>query len=83
MGWAMFGNKVLLTSSDPNFMYLERNGLPGDIGGKYYFLIYVAIFFFIYACIFMPIIFYRHRHGQPQNAWNITTGEGKSLDKPK
>lgn len=61
MAWAMFANKVLLTKIDPNYMFLERNGLPGDFGGSWYFLVYIAIFFLIYAAIFVPVMIYRRK----------------------
>lgn len=54
MGWAQFGNKVLLAGKDYNYMFLEENGLPYNFGGKYYFLIYIAIFFTMYFTIFIP-----------------------------
>ena len=54
MGWAELGNRVLLAGKHYNYMFLEQNGLPYNFGGKFYFLIYIAIFFTMYSAIFIP-----------------------------
>lgn len=50
--WATLANDVFFKNYNTNYMYLKRNALPGNIGGKYYFLIYIAIFFIMLALIF-------------------------------
>lgn len=50
----MFANKIVFAGYDTNFMYLEKSGFPNEFGGKYYFGLYVIIYFIvltiIYAC---------------------------------
>lgn len=50
MGWATLANYVFFPGS--NYMYLVNNALPGNIGGDYFFLVYVAIFAVFFAIIF-------------------------------
>lgn len=52
IGWASLANEVFFKAYDTNYMYLKRNGLPGNLGGNYYFLIYMAIFIIMTLCIF-------------------------------
>lgn len=52
MGWAMLANDVFFKDYDTNYMYLKRNALPGNLGGDYYFLIYITIFFILLGLIF-------------------------------
>lgn len=59
IGWAILANKVIFKNQDTNFMFLEYNGLPGDLGGKYYILIYTAIFLIMYLAIFITPIVWR------------------------
>lgn len=65
--WATLANKVFFKDYDTNYMFLERNGLPGNIGGKYYFLIYVAIFFIMGALIFALPALSRHLKARKAN----------------
>ncbi|MFA6801528.1 MAG: hypothetical protein WCR19_05425 [Acholeplasmataceae bacterium] len=56
--WATFANEVLFKAYDTNYMYLRRNGLPGNLGGNYYLLIYGAIFLLLYGLIVgLPYLF--------------------------
>ncbi len=58
LAWATFLNKVLLKDYNSNFFYLERNMLPGNLGGKYFFGIYTIIFFLLLAIIYgIPVIY--------------------------
>lgn len=60
MGWATLANEVVFKGYDPNYMYLRHNGLPGDIGGQNYFLIYIAIFLLFSASIYgLPFLYKR------------------------
>ena len=52
MGWATLANEVIFKGLDTNYMYLRHNGLPGNIGGDYYFLLYVVLFIFFSAAIY-------------------------------
>lgn len=52
MFWAMLANDVFFKDYNTNYMYLKRNALPGNLGGDYYFLIYIAIFFVLLGLIF-------------------------------
>ena len=55
--WATFLNKVLFKNYNPNYLYLERNMLPGQIGGKYFFFIYAIIFFILLLLFYtLPIL---------------------------
>lgn len=59
--WATLANEVFFKAYDTNYMYLKRNGLPGDIGGAYYFLIYIVIFFIMLGLIFgIPTVYRRY-----------------------
>jgi len=60
MLWATLANKVFFKSYDPNYMYLRKNGLPGDIGGDYYFLIYSGIFIIMLLFIYGIPTYYRN-----------------------
>ncbi len=58
MGWATLANEVVFKGYDTNYMYLRHNGLPGDLGGDNYFLIYVAIFIVFSASIYgLPLAY--------------------------
>lgn len=59
MVWATFLNKVLFKSYNPNYLYLERNMLPGQIGGKYFFFIYAIIFFILLLLFYILPILYK------------------------
>ena len=61
MAWASFANEVLFRKYDTNYMYLKESGLPGDFGGDFYFAIYVIIFCFVFAAIYLPPVIYRRR----------------------
>jgi uncharacterized membrane protein YwaF len=50
--WALFGNEVLFKGYDTNYMYLRENGLPDDLGGKYYLWVYIAIYFIFLLAIY-------------------------------
>jgi uncharacterized membrane protein YwaF len=65
MLWATLANEVFFKAYDPNYMYLRHNGLPGDLGGHYYFLVYTAIFALLLGLIFgIPSLsrHYRAKH---------------------
>jgi len=64
MGWATLANEIFFVGLDSNYMYLRHNGLPGDIGGQYYFLIYTAIFLLFYGLIFGIPTLYRKTKNQ-------------------
>lgn len=56
--WATFLNKILFKNYNPNYLYLERNMLPGQIGGKYFFFIYAIIFFILLVLFYtLPILY--------------------------
>lgn len=58
--WATLANDVFFRNYNTNYMYLKRNGLPGNLGGDYYFFIYIAIFMVMWGLIFgLPEL---HRH---------------------
>lgn len=57
--WAMLANDVFFKDYNTNYMYLKRNALPGNIGGDYYFFIYIGIFFLLLGLIFGIPEFYR------------------------
>lgn len=62
MGWATLANEVIFRGYDTNYMYLRHNGLPGNLGGDYYFLVYVVVFALFSAFIYgIPLIY---RNGQ-------------------
>jgi hypothetical protein len=65
MGWATLANEVFYVGLDPNYMYLRHNGLPGDLGGEYYFLIYTGIFFIFFGLIFGIPESYRKLNQKP------------------
>lgn len=52
MGWATLANEIIFKGYDTNYMYLRHNGLPGNIGGDLYFLVYVAIFLIFSVAIY-------------------------------
>ncbi len=55
--WAIFLNKVMFKNYEPNYFYLEKNMLPGNLGGKYFFVIYTIIFFALLGIIYLlPVI---------------------------
>ncbi len=65
MGWATLGNDVFFKNYNTNYMYLKYNALPGNIGGKYYFLIYILIFFLLLAFIYgVPYIYRKVKKNQ-------------------
>lgn len=59
MGWASLANYVFFKEYDTNYMYLKRNALPGNIGGDFYFLVYVAIFAVFFGIIYGTPTLYR------------------------
>lgn len=59
MGWATLANEVIFKGYDTNYMYLHHNGLPGDLGGNLYFLVYVVIYFVFSAAIYGSPLLYR------------------------
>ena len=60
MGWATLANEVLFKGYDTNYMYLRHNGLPGDLGGDAYFLVYIAIYLLFSAAIYGSPVIYRN-----------------------
>ena len=57
MLWATLANNVFFKNYDTNYMYLKANGLPGNLGGDYYFLIYAALFIVMNFIIFgIPVL---------------------------
>lgn len=50
--WGTLANEVFFKAYDTNYMFLKRNGLPGNIGGDYYLLIYLGIFLLLLGLIF-------------------------------
>lgn len=58
--WAMLANEVFFKGYDNNYMYLKENGLPENLGGDYYFLIYVVIFIVMINIIYGIPTFYRY-----------------------
>ncbi len=52
MLWATLANEVFFRGYDTNYMYLKENGLPDNLGGDVYFLIYVVIFLLMFSIIF-------------------------------
>jgi len=52
LAWAMFLNKIVFKKYNSNYFYLENNMLPGNMGGKYFFLLYVIIFFVLLLSIY-------------------------------
>jgi hypothetical protein len=62
MLWGTLANEVFFKAYDPNYMYLRHNGLPGNFGGDFYFLIYGAIFALFLSLIFgIPSLYRHHR----------------------
>jgi uncharacterized membrane protein YwaF len=62
LGWAALANEVFFRGYSNNYMYLKSNGLPGNIGGDYYFLIYVVIFIVMINIIFgIPTVYRYYR----------------------
>ena len=59
LGWAILANEVFFRGYDNNYMYLKENGLPGNLGGDYYFLIYVLIFILLISIIYGSPTLYR------------------------
>jgi uncharacterized membrane protein YwaF len=59
--WGTLANEVFFEAYDTNYMYLKRNGLPGNIGGDYYLLIYLGIFLILLAIILGVPTLYRKR----------------------
>lgn len=57
--WGTLANEVFFKGTNSNYMYLKENGLPGNIGGDYYLVVYAAIFFFFFALIFGIPTLYR------------------------
>lgn len=58
--WATLANEVFFKGYDNNYMYLKKNGLPGNLGGDYYFLIYVLIFLVMINMIYGFPTLYRY-----------------------
>ena len=55
--WAVFLNKIVFKDYAPNYFYLEKNMLPGNLGGDYFILIYAIIFFALLGIIYLlPVI---------------------------
>lgn len=50
--WATLANDYFFADYNTNYMYLKKNGLPGNLGGDYYFFIYIAIFMLMWSLIF-------------------------------
>lgn len=71
MGWATLGNEVFFKGYDTNYMYLKKNELPNDFGGKYYFLIYVTIFFILLSLVYFIPYFYRKKKNKFKNSYHI------------
>ena len=59
IGWASLANFVFFKDYDTNYMFLRKNGLPGNIGGDAYFLIYILIFAIMFSLIYFIPICYR------------------------
>lgn len=60
--WAWLANDLFFKSYDSNYMYLKENGLPGNLGGDYYFVIYGVLFFLFYLLIFgIPTLYRRFK----------------------
>ncbi len=59
--WATLANYVFFKDYDTNYMYLRKNGLPGNLGGDFYFLIYCVLFLIMYFLIFSIPTFYRKK----------------------
>jgi uncharacterized membrane protein YwaF len=60
LGWAALANDVFFKGYSNNYMYLKENGLPGNFGGDYYFLVYIAIFVIVINIIYGVPTLYRH-----------------------
>ncbi len=74
IAWATFLNKVVFKAYEANYFYLEKNKLPGNLGGKYFFGIYTIIFFVLLLLIYtVPIIF--------KKLTNVLIKENKKLEK--
>lgn len=58
--WAALANEVFFRGYNNNYMYLKENGLPGNLGGDYYFLIYVVIFLVMINLIYGIPTLYRY-----------------------
>jgi uncharacterized membrane protein YwaF len=67
IGWAALANEVFFRGLNSNYMYLKENGLPGNLGGDYYFLIYVAIFLVMLNIIFGIPTLYRYLQKKKTN----------------
>lgn len=59
IAWATFLNKVVFIKYHSNYFYLENNVLPGKIGGKYFILVYTAIFFTLLLSIYIVPVIYK------------------------
>jgi uncharacterized membrane protein YwaF len=60
--WASLANNVFFKDyDDVNYMYLEQNGLPGNLGGDYYFGIYSFLFLVFFGLIFEIPSWWRRR----------------------
>jgi len=63
--WGALANEVFFKGYSNNYMYLKENGLPGNIGGDYYFLLYILIFVIMINLIFgIPTLYrqYTNKH---------------------
>lgn len=68
--WGTLANEVFFNAYDTNYMYLKKNGLPGNFGGDYYFLIYIVIFLIMLGLIFGIPTFFRNRKRKIKNHKN-------------
>ena len=58
MAWATLANEVIFKGYDTNYMYLRHNGLPGDLGGDGYFLVYIGIYLLFATAIYgFPMLY--------------------------
>jgi uncharacterized membrane protein YwaF len=67
MAWATLANEVIFKGYDTNYMYLRHNGLPANIGGDYYILVYVGIFLFFSAAIYGSPLLYNKIFSKTKN----------------
>jgi len=67
IGWASLANDVFFKNYDTNYMYLKKNGLPNNLGGKYYFLIYILIFLVMLNLIYGIPTLYRYLLNKKKN----------------
>lgn len=54
IGWASLANYIIFKGYDVNYMYLVSNGLPFEVKGIHFFIIYVLIFFILSMCLYLP-----------------------------